>query len=55
MLLKHQKSLGQLFLKTRLRGDLHKKMVKRMTTCKTEGEGWVKIIISNSQKRMMNF
>ena len=29
MLLKHQKSLGQLFLKTRLMGDLHKKNGKK--------------------------
>ena len=35
------------------RDDL-KKTVKRMTSCKKEG-GWVKFIISNSLKRMINF
>ena len=32
-----------------------KKKVKRMTSCKKEGGGWVKIILSNFLKRMTNF
>ena len=33
-----------------VREDLKKKTVKRMTSCKKEGGGWVKLIISNSLK-----
>ena len=32
-----------------------KKTVKRMTSCKKEGGGWVKFIISDSQERMTNY
>ena len=37
------------------KGRPPKKTVKRMTSCKKEGGGWVKFIISNSLKRMTIF